>query len=500
MRNQLKSVAISLMLVGLPMQLIGCESVSAQSIQPRDNLLADEANVKNASYQEQKKNEIIKLRSNLVDGKNLVTYPQQEKIYRQLLTIYREIGDREFEIRTLVQLAELDSVRFRHGKAIETLKLAIQTAQSTGDRKLELGVLCSQIDFIDLYSYRLPMLVSAYLIRRDTKSINLDEHIQYLAGSDNYCLGFKERRGGGYFRSEFSILFSDLGDAYFDRKLYVQSISAYEKAIEGFRKETDKFSTYHRYDLLVSIGTTYKLMGQEVQSQIALDKAQSFYEQLLADDIKNFGKAGEILNPFINIAVTKNSDNLLNKVLRLYLDHLSKIPNNSNSRIDGYTIQYIGNAYARIGKFDLALTYYKKGLAEKNSTNSRQNFLHRIAQMYVRLNNDPEALKVYLLALKEFKKYRETKLPDYYREPASRNGVGLLIDVGNFYTRMGDKDKAKTFYKDAEEILSLGREIGWHGGPSGSISTLSDEDDLDKLLSTTSGDRRPEPTTQEMQK
>ena len=241
-------------------------------------------------------------------------------------------------------------------------------------------------------------------------------------------------------------------------------------------------------------------MGEEIQSLAALDEAQVFYERLFAENLENFGKAGENLSTFINITVTKSSDELLQKVLHLYADFINKkrgISNSSHTNAIGwYILENVGKAYERIGKYDLAITYYKQGLVALNSAYSTQTILHRIARIYVQLGKESDALQAYLLALRPLLTFRAD-----LRRNSQCSGVGLLIDIGKFYTRMDERDKAKTFYQEADEILnSCDALLDKWGGPGGSVSVLTDEDDLDKLLPSSSTERKPEPVNQEIQK
>lgn len=476
MRSQLGSVVIALMLGCLPVQMIMlmCETVSAQSIQPKSSLLAKKA----ASYREMRKNEADRLRDLARAGRPFggLTYPEREKRYRQALTIYQEIRDRKNEIEVLIRLAELDAVRFRHSKAVQTLRLAIQTAKLSGDPKSELEVLLSEIDSGDLIGDRIPINnIYEYLIRRDPLSTSFDEYLTYIRSSDNH-----------YNRCS---LIGRMGDAYFEIKLYDQALSAYKKAILECRRDVEKFKYITR------IGTTYKLMGQELKAQRTLDEALSFYKGKFSKNTSYFDRLIEH-DSYIRIAVAKNSDKLLQIIFRWKASEYVE------------TLIDIGDAYKSIENYELALSYYKQAVYLQESSKGTTSYfykmaklLHKIARMHVHLGNDSDALKTYLLALNKVREVREygERLVKPSMFPPSY-GVGLLIDIGNFYMRKGEKDKANTFYKEADEILRLSYQLGWAQGETASVSIISDEDDLDKLLSASSGDRKPEPTTQEMQK
>ena len=205
------SLAITANFTLLPLILTG---VSVQLI---SGVFVDDATAQPLSYREQRKKDADKIVSLIRGRSREISHREQEKKYRQALAIYKEIGDRQNEVRNLIRLAELDAVRFRHGKAVDTLKIAIKIAQSLGDGKSEFEILCSVIRVGSLI-HMVEMNISSYLISRNPSSINLDERLISLANSSSYCLAYNDRYSRN-FDVGLSYTYSSLGHAYADKKL-----------------------------------------------------------------------------------------------------------------------------------------------------------------------------------------------------------------------------------------------------------------------------------------
>ena len=81
-------------------------------------------------------------------------------------------------------------------------------------------------------------------------------------------------------------------------------------------------------------------------------------------------------------------------------------------------------------------------------------------------------------------------------------GANLLVEIGNFYKKIGKTDKAINFYQQANNKLdnSLFTFGAPWGGDSPQASILSDEDDVGKLITDTSKERKTETTNQDSKK
>jgi tetratricopeptide (TPR) repeat protein len=339
-------------LLSFILTIVSIRSISIGSV------FIENATAQSSSYRELRKKDADKLfslaRKQSVAGD---TYAYIEKTYRQALAIYKEIGEYRSEIKTLVRLAEIEALRFRHGKAVEILRQAIQIAQLSGDRKSELEILFSNLKFGDLIEDRDIMLVLQYLILRDPLSISLDERFLYLISLDesfflqnpqyNYC-----------------ILYSYIGDAYFGKKLYPQAAEAYKKAVEGYTNalecpKREPRDLWFKNELLIQLGFTHKLMRQEVQAQTALDEALGYFDGSVNKNTSKRVMSDGLFTNFITIAVAKNSDKLLQKVFRIHRDYFN---NNFGDWNSISTIKHLGKVYELLGKYDLAIIYYKQAL------------------------------------------------------------------------------------------------------------------------------------------
>jgi len=462
--------------------------VSFQSI---NSLLIEEASAQTTSYREMRKLEADRLsRMSSESRPRLIKpYPQREKLLRQALAIYREIGDRPNEITTLVRLANVDALRFRHSKAVEKLRLALQIAKLSGDRESGLSVFHSQFGIRDVFGYIRATDVSMYLILHDplaSQSIDFLESL-YSSSSDmdaSQCL-----------------MYGNIGYNYLKKKNYLEAIKAYQKGITKCNKLniSDDQKNDRKYHYLAYIGISQKLMGQENLAQSTLKEVLTFYKDVIFNfndeklsrlDNNNFNNVivgSGRCRIFTKIVILEKSDKLLEKLKR------SRCAN----------VGLIADAYNFFGEYNLAITYYEQALEIALAQEKKRSeywfdrliyYKHIIARMHELLGNNSEALKEYSLSLKTWRRLAGGR-EIYY----SSRGVGLLINIGNFYTKIGDKEKGLNFYNEANEILKLSSDILHGGGGFGDISILSDEDDLDKLLPSSSTDRKPEPVNQEIQ-
>jgi tetratricopeptide (TPR) repeat protein len=494
----------------------------AISMYPANIVLAEETTAKKSTYRKMREQELDKL-LRLIDYRGRLTLVEHEKINRQILAIYKGLGDLKGEVKTLVSLAYLDARRYRHSRAINTLRQALKLARASGDIKFEFEIMSHRMSLENIVKNRLipgDMPVYEYLIKRDSNSDDIEARVEYLFEHKNFCAEDYFCTTSGY---------GSIGDAYVYKKLYPRAIEFYKKGILKLRKISSEREPRTSI-LLLKMGLAHKLMGNEAEALIYLNEALVYYEKtldLIINGLKQGKKMGylgvfEDLKEFTVIAAAKGSNQLLEKVLytqKLLRDSLIDEKTGTVSlHLDvdmGSAYEDTGDAYSEVGNYKVAMMYYQKAIdyysqvKPPKDENDKHSFLrnvflikHKIARTYVRLGDEANALIAYedLLKFGEIranlvkKEERDSYRPSFFFYP------GFLIDIGNFYASRGDRQKAMNFYKQADYVSGTEWLGGGYGGGSGSVSIISDEDDLDKLLPSPSTESKSDSTTQEQKK
>ena len=481
-------------------------------------------------------------------GADSVTNAEREQALREMIAIRREFGDKRGEISDFIGIAMTYAQRMRHREAIENLKIAIELARALGDFTIEYRTLTAAIEPIDILKGRILIGVYAYLIRRDSSFDWIEARLEYLVAKLNQLKlsgiavpGSKYYFYTGYAEDISASISENIGDSYSSRKAYLKAIESYNKTLKRFSSLLVKEQVSSLYSLYkdmaqlhLKTALLYKTMGNQSQADDAINNALDYYSRLGIDrEYNNLSTAEFLTNAgidgtenwanIITLAIAKNSKELIQRVIKA---RIAK----DNKSYDYYNFVSVGNAYNSVADYKMAIQYYEQAI--KRETESRlsrkqidngqrmENY-RKLATAYAGIGDVTTSLKYYLLAYESYlilfeqrsqrvianqsrREHREKLYRIIGRQPhalSSSDSVGLLVEIGNLYKRIGETDKAIAFYTKAQNTLdnSAAAFGGWGGGaPTASI--LSDEDDLGKLITDTSKERKPETTNQDSKK
>jgi tetratricopeptide (TPR) repeat protein len=539
------SLVLGLMVGGLVINTYPTEFASAQQSTsavletkllqiPQSRFLQDDENDKKERtriYDDRGSEDRQKRRKRLYDlsrvaysggrGSGLISRIEAEQVLQQMIPIRREFGDRRGEISDFIGIAMTYAQRMRHREAVENLKTAINLARSTGDLRTEYQVLTSDIETTDLFEVdRTVTVVYEYLIRRDSSFDWIPARLEYLEEQLNSL------------SRDFS-LFDRIGNSYSARKEYLKAIEAYKKSI-SYRLLKKAKKDYH-YKTIAKIqlkmGLLYKLIGKETEADDVFNNSLDSYSKLgISREYSNLltnwlltdaMEAPEVWDNLTTLAIAKNSDWLISKVIQAQITRYSK---------SDVVFRRIGDAYNRTGNYKTAIDYYKKALKlrlemkEPNLdyvyTNYKYSHELALARTYANIGDNSTSLKYYLLIYNNYylqqKKFIRDDFPKFDQEwrveiykiigkrlanLADAYGASLLVEIGNCYKKLEETDKALDFYKQAADKLdnSMFAYGGW-GGDAPQSSIISDEDDVGKLLTDTSKKRKTETTNRDPKK
>jgi tetratricopeptide (TPR) repeat protein len=444
---------------------------------------------------------------------------EAEQSLRQMIPIRKEFGDRRGEISDFMRIATIYSQRMRHREAVENFKIAIELARSNGDLRMEYQVLIREIGAGDLFEGIVPIPVCVYLIRRDSSFDWIPARLEYLKEKLNLS-------------SPDPLLLEKIGGSYSARKEYLKAIEGYKKNIYGLNSLLNKGEKCYLCDfssiaaIQLKMGLLYRLIGKEVEAEDAFNNSLDSYSKIginrdysnlltTASIVKARADEREIWDNITTLAIAKKSDQLISKVIQARITRY-------NTR--GYfVLKDIGDAYSRVGDYKTAINYYEQSLKSRSEReiNYRDSPELALARAYANTGDKEASLKYYLLvynnyylqrpifvdhfSASEFAQKTRTELYEIIgKKPTNlADGYGslLLLEFGNFYKKIGEADKAINLYKQAADKLdnSLFVYGGWGGG-SPQASILSDEDDVGKLITETSKDRKTETTNQDSKK
>jgi|GEM_PF-3941824 len=494
-----------------------------------------------SEYRKKRKNRLLDLIKVTINGRS-ITNAIREQAFREMITIRREFGDKRGEISGFIGIATTYAQRMRHREAMDNLKIAIELARSSGDIRIEYETLTATIKTIDISNGLVPINVCAYLIRRDSSFDWIEARLEYLEEKLNQ-LKLSGIAVPQHLDSYNYYTIEKIGDSYSSRKAYLKAIESYNKTIKRISGLLDREQILYRTsvyenmaEIYVKTALLYKLIGNHAQANDAINSALDYYSRLGLDrEYKKLSTAkfterrGPLLSKTMTnlatLAIAKKSEELIQRVIKFWRA--------GSDKIDDYLIfESIGDAYESVADYKMAIQYYEQTIKSyadprlsreggiSNVGFNRLQYYRKLARAYTNMGDESTGLKYYLLAYDDYlmsyeqKRSRKTNstrsqyMADLYRiigkqlhDLSSYDDVELLVEIGNLYKRRGKTDKAINFYTKAQNILE-NSDAGnnFSGGSTATASILSDEDDLGKLLTDTSKERKPETTNQDSKK
>lgn len=331
-------------------------------------------------------------------------YNQSIKKFEQALAIYKEIGDRKFEARTLTNIGIIYMWANERKSALDYLARALPLARTAQD------------------------------VRTEALVLSMTGEIYYSLGDVRGAIGYQEQalpkaRQAGDRNLEASIM-NDLGNAQDILGEKQKALDAYLLAQSIARELGNRDG---EATTLNNIGMVYHSMGE---SQKALD----YYMKALAvrQEIKDRNGEAAALN---NIGNLYNILGDGQKALEYLKQALSLMKTLGDKSGVATVLGNVANIFQDLDKKQEALDYYLQALAMKRELGDRASeatTLNNIGQLYGNLGYYPEALKYYGEA---------AQVARAVNNP--RTEAAALTNLGAVYSWMGDKQKALSYYVQA---------------------------------------------------
>ena len=354
------------------------------------------------------------------------------ELLEQALVLYREVGDRQDEGKTLIGLGKIADVTGQYAPALDYYHQGLGIAREIGDRITEGATLNNiGLTYSNLGNY----------------SQALDYYQQALTILDE----LSDRVVIGSTLNNMGLAYERLGD-------YPQALDHYQQALGILREIGDRAT---EGVTLSNIGSTHDKLGDYPQ---ALD----YYQQALQilRDIGDRTGEGGILN---NMGATHYKLGDYPEALDSYrqsLEILREMGDSPEERLrhragEGVTLNNIGSIYSVLGDDSQALDYYRQALEIRREIGDRTGegtSLNNIGLAYDSLDDYPQALDYYQQAL------------EILREIGNRAGEGTTLNnMGLAYDSFGDHPQALDYYQQA---LALHRDIGDRAGEGQSLNNM----------------------------
>ncbi|ESA32197.1 tetratricopeptide tpr-1 repeat-containing protein [Leptolyngbya sp. Heron Island J] len=378
--------------------------------------------------------------------------------------MYREIGDRQGESRSLTGFGSIADSLGQYSQALDYYEQALVISREIDDRTGE-GATLNNIGLtyhnLGQYSQALNYYEQALRIMRETgnpmsegTTLNniggiYDSLGQYSQALDYYEQTLAIFREIGNRTSEGTTL-NNIGSIYNGLGQYLQALDYYEQALRIMREIGNRAGEGITLD---NIGLTYHNLGQYSQ---ALD----YHDQALViqREIGDRASEGSTLN---NIGSIYDSLGQYPQALNYYGQALSISRELGDPTVEGRTLNNIGLTYNHLGQYPQALDYYGQALVISREISDRtgeRGTLNNIGLTYNHLGQYPQALDYYGQAL-----VISREIGDRAGEGATLNNIGLT------YNHLGQYPQALDYYGQA---LVINREIDNRAGEGITLNNI----------------------------
>lgn len=315
--------------------------------------------------------------------RKLYSYYQALVSFQQALIIFRELGDRTREAATLFVIGEAYYFLEQYPQALESFQEALSTFRETGDRAKEEGstllVMGGVYNSLKQYPQALESLQEALTIFRE--------------------LGAQVEQGN---------ILAVIGEVYRHQEQYAQALEYYQQAVAIFRDMDDRSQE----------GIILRTIGEVYSSQREYAQALEYYQQALAIS----RETGESLAERTLLSSIKNLE-----ALDSYQQALA-ISRETGDRVkEGSILNSIGEAYRDLGKYEQALESFQQALTIFREISDRAGVgdtLYNIGSIYSEKRQYDQAFEYYQQALPIFR-----ELGDQPREEVTLRGIKILVAI-----------------------------------------------------------------------
>ncbi|MCI0392469.1 MAG: tetratricopeptide repeat protein [Acidobacteria bacterium] len=344
--------------------------------------------------------------------------------YEQALSLWRAIGDRRNEARTLNNLGLVHQALSEYQKALEFYSQALPLRRLTGDVAGEVETTAN--------------IAGAYHLTGDNQKA-----VEYFQQA------LARLRASGQRESEAEIL-KNLGITYWNIGDNQQALEHYNLALPLFRAAGNKQG---EAETLGSLGTLYDSTGDR-------RKALDYFNQALSLHREVGYRSGEA-NTLYNIGLAYDNLSEREKALDYYQQALALFRLTGDQGGEADTLTSLGGVYNDLGEKQKALELFNQAMVLNRATGARSSeavTLDNIGSLYDSQGEYQKALDYYGQALL----LRRTT-DDRMGEGATLNNIGLL------YWRLGEPMQALEYYRQA---LLLRRATQDRGGEAATLSNI----------------------------
>ncbi len=390
---------------------------------------------------------------------SVAVQPMLEKS-EQALVIWRELGDRYWESKTLSLIGNAHTFSAQHAKALESYEQVLQISREMKDRSGEanaLGSLGAAYNNLNRYDQAVEYLMQALTINRELKDKKGEAHTYYALG---FAYGAQARYEQAIENLRRSLDAAQTGQDRDGEMRALQllgsssrGLSRYEDSIGYLRQALsiarDQKNRGAEASALQGIGMAYHNLGRP-------EEASSSLEQALAINREIRNRSGEAMvygglgNVYLRQARYEEAIKYYEQALAIWRERTQR-PN------EGVSLHNLGAAYAALGRYDKAIDYYEQALQIRRAVKVRDDEgrnLSALGSLYERLERYDKAIE-----------YLEQALAINREVKDKRGEAGTLADLGGLYQKQGRRSEAISEY---ENSLAIAREIkarAWEVGP-----------------------------------
>ncbi len=386
------------------------------------------------------------------------------KSWETALKLYRELGDRPGEAKTLGNLGNVFYSLRRYKLAVDFHRAHHKIAVELGDRQAE----ASSLGNLGNAYYSLEKLDQAIELHNQSLSIARDIGDRRLEAYALGNLGLAYRSLKQYeqaidFHNQHRALSRSLGDrsgeasslvnigvAHFSLGQYEQAIEFYQQALAVKRAIGDRSG---EASSLARIGNAYYALRQYEKAIELYNQSQKLRRSLgdrwgQAKSLGSIGNAYYALGEYQRAIEFHNRSRTISRDLGNFRGQLRSLSN-------------LGNAYDALGQYQRAIRVQRQSLDIARKIGDYQGEANALGN----LGNAYDSLGQYQRAIEFHNKSLKIK-----RSIGDRRGeANSLGNLGNVYDALGQYDRAIEFHNQS---LNIDREVGDRQGEANSLGNL----------------------------
>ena len=384
--------------------------------------------------------------------------------WQQALDLYRSLGNRQGEARSLGNLGNVAYAQGRYLQAIDWHQQSLAIAQEIGDRPSEsasLGNLGLAYDSLGQYQRAIELQQQALAIDRElgdregeaTSLNNLGLAYrslgQYQLALEVHQQSLAIKREMGNRSGEVDSL-GNLGLIYLSLGQYQQAIEWQQQALDLVREIGDRRD---EASILSNLGLAYHALGQYQQ---AIDLQQQARE--IAQETGN--RQGETI-VLSNLGLSYNALAQYPRAIDFHQQHLTIAREMGDRKGEATALANLGIVYTSLGQYQRAIDFYQQSLGINQAIGHRQGEavgLGNLGLIYDSLGQYQRAIDFYQQALAIAQ-----AIGDRQGEADSLNNLGVA-----YYT-LGQYQRAIDTY---QQSLTIKQEIGDRRGEAASFNNL----------------------------